>query len=488
MKNNTCKQELIQGTSLSNEIYVVEKVIGIGGFGITYLASNKKLKNYYAIKEFFINGYCIRNSQAKDVILQGINEDIYQKYRKKFFEEAKTLSILNHPNIVKVIDVFYENNTSYIVMPFIEGQTLQCLVDKYGKLNYETSVNYIAQICDAVAYIHQKDILHRDIKPDNIIITPENNAILIDFGSAREFIQDKTQNHTSILTQGYAPLEQYSTISKKGSYSDIYAVGATFYFALTGQKPMDATSRTIDKMSSPKQLIPNIPENADLAIMKAMQLKSENRYQNVQDFVNDIMENNISENHHNLQKGIEKVVIIGRSADNDIVINDLKVSRHHLQIIQDETGNFYLADFGSTNGTFVNGKKISGEINLFPNDVIKIGETILPWNSYFSQNIKKEEIYSQNIRNETYLNTGKMPKSYQRLAIVVLFFCIVPLGIFLTLPDAIKAYKIKDLYLKGDIKAAQALSKRIRNGIIWSIISAVMFWVIIILYFFNQII
>ena len=177
----------------------------------------------------------MRNSVQKTVMLQGIDPAVYEKYRQKFIEEAQILARLDHQNIVKVTDIFQENNTAYIVMPFIEGQTLQQLVTQKGRLEYETAVNYIAQLSEAVDYIHQRDILHRDFKPDNIIITPADKTILIDFGSAREFIHDKTQQHTSIFTQGYAPLEQYSTSSKKGSYSDIYSLGATFYFALTGQ-------------------------------------------------------------------------------------------------------------------------------------------------------------------------------------------------------------------------------------------------------------
>jgi serine/threonine protein kinase len=150
-------------------------------------------------------------------------------------------------------------------------------------------VNYIAQIAEAVDYIHQRNILHRDIKPDNIIITPENKAVLIDFGSAREFVPDKTKSHTAILTAGYAPLEQYSSEGRRGSYTDIYALGATFYFALTGQKPMDAATRTIETMPEPKELVPSIPAEANHTIIKAMQLKPANRQQRVEEFMDDLL-------------------------------------------------------------------------------------------------------------------------------------------------------------------------------------------------------
>ena len=285
-------KELAVGTTLQSGKYTIKRLIGAGGFGITYYACHNVLGLHFAIKEFFISGYCVRNTYKKTVLQQGMNDDVYEKYLQKFIEEAQTLTQLNHPNIVKVVDVFQENNTAYIVMPFLEGKTLQQIVEQQGALNYETAVNYIAQLSEAVDYIHQRDILHRDIKPENIIITPEDKTILIDFGSAREFIHDKTQSHTSILTQGYAPLEQYSSNSRKGSYSDIYSLGAVFYFALTGQKPMDATTRTMETMPEPQKLASNIPNEANYTILKAMQLKPEQRYQRVNEFMADLLNDN----------------------------------------------------------------------------------------------------------------------------------------------------------------------------------------------------
>jgi serine/threonine-protein kinase len=282
-------KELPIGTTLQSGKYTIERIIGTGGFGITYYVKHNIFGRYYAVKEFFINGYCIRNTQNQTIILQGIDHNTYDQYLQKFIEEAQTLAQLDHPNIVKVIDVFQEKNTAFIVMNFLDGQTLQKIVDKEGQMKYETSVNYIAQLSEAVGYIHERNILHRDIKPDNIIITTDNKAVLIDFGSAREFIHDKTQSHTSILTQGYAPLEQYASNSRKGSYSDIYSLGAVFYFTLTGKKPMDAASRTMETMPEPKALIPDIPDEANRTIMKAMQLKPENRHQKVNEFMDDLL-------------------------------------------------------------------------------------------------------------------------------------------------------------------------------------------------------
>ena len=282
-------KELAVGKTLNGGKYIIESVLGVGGFGITYYALHTVLNRYCAIKEFFISGYCLRSTQTCKIFLQGISVTDYNNFKQKFLEEARTLAKLDHPSIVKVIDMFDENDTSYIVMPFIEGPTLQQLVDQEGKLGYEVAVNYIAQLTNAIGYIHDRNILHRDIKPDNIIITPEYQVVLIDFGSAREFVHDKTQSHTAILTKGYAPLEQYSNIGKKGSYSDIYSLGAVFYFALTGRKPIDAAARTMEKMLEPKAFNPEIPDEANDTIMKAMQLKPEDRYMTVAKFMDDLL-------------------------------------------------------------------------------------------------------------------------------------------------------------------------------------------------------
>ena len=290
MADNTLQgfKELQPGTTLSNGKYTIQKKIGEGGFGITYKAIQNVLNRPVCIKEYFPAGKCVRNTYAKSLHLQGFSEDQFEKFRQAFVKEAKTLANLQHPNIVEVIDIFDENNTSYMVMPFIEGKSLYSIVEHQGKLSYPDTVNYMAQITNAVGYIHKKNILHRDIKPDNIIITPEFKAVLIDFGSAREFVHDQTQAHTSVVSHGYAPTEQYTANSRKGAYTDIYAIGATFYFALTGKTPLEAAARLTEKMPEPKDISPKIPEEANRTILKAMQLKAENRHQSIQDFMDDL--------------------------------------------------------------------------------------------------------------------------------------------------------------------------------------------------------
>ncbi len=285
---NIIYKELQPGAVLCGGKYIIEKKIGEGGFGITYKAAQQGLNRVVCIKEYFLAGRCTRETHAYTVYVQGDSQNLFEKYRQAFVREAKMLAALHHPNIVDVIDVFDENNTSYMVMAFIEGESLQSVVEQRGRLRYQEVVNYIAQVTNAVGYIHDRHILHRDIKPDNIMITADYKAILIDFGSAREFEQDKTQVHTSILTHGYAPTEQYTSNSRKGAYTDIYAIGATMYYLLTGQVPIEAAARLTEVMATPKELVPDIPEEANRTILKAMQLKAENRHQTVREFMDDL--------------------------------------------------------------------------------------------------------------------------------------------------------------------------------------------------------
>lgn len=284
--------DLQPGRILGGGRYTIVMKIGGGGFSITYRAIQNGLGRVVCIKEYFPSFRCTRDVVTNLVIPQDNIASAYEKYRQSFRKEAETLSTLRHDNIVEVIDVFDENNTSYMVMPFVEGRTLQQIVDQQGPLDYPQAVNYLAQVADAVAYVHERHILHRDIKPGNIIITANYRAILIDFGSAREYVNDMTQSHTSILTHGYAPAEQYSTHSRKGSYTDIYALGATFYFVLTGKVPLDAVSRMTEVMMEPKQLNPDIPDEANRTILKAMQINASDRHQSAEEFMDDLRNTN----------------------------------------------------------------------------------------------------------------------------------------------------------------------------------------------------
>jgi len=274
-------KELVIGTLLNNGRYEIEKILGSGGFGITYRVKDSITGEYFAVKEFFLDG---SNRDDNGQVIPADN-NIHKECLNRFCEEANTLARLRHDNIVTIISFFSENNTAYIVMEYIPGQTLGKKVSGNRYLENDVAVNYIGQISDAVEYVHKKNILHRDIKPDNIIITPQDKAILIDFGAARDFVQDMTLRQTIILTPGYAPPEQYSIVAKRGRYTDIYAIGATFYFILTGSVPDDAAKRLLaDTLNPPIALNLSIPDKANKVIMKALQLKPQDRYQSIKKF------------------------------------------------------------------------------------------------------------------------------------------------------------------------------------------------------------
>lgn len=415
MSNNS----LSIGTRLCNGRYIIENVIGAGSFGITYKVRDTYQNNCCAIKEFFISDYCRRDSCRQIISPFNLEDGMFEKFRNRFFEEGRLLEKLNHPNIVKVSQVFSENNTAYIVMNYIEGLTLKDIIKTNGRLSYPNAINYISQLAEAVAYVHQKGFLHRDIKPSNIMITPVNNLVLIDFGAAREFVHDAIQQHTVILTHGYAPLEQYEAKSRKGKYSDIYSMGSVLYFITTGQAVPAATSRMQkDSLIEPRRLAHDISENTNRTILKSLQLLPQNRYQTVQEFMNDIHGHKQPPPPQSLPPKSTltgQKITIGRGTYNDIVVKDEKVSRSHLQIIYDENGNYILNDLGSLNGTYINDKRTTGKTFITADDTVRIGDTTLPWMSYFFKGKQPATTKTPIHLKQTQKTTGFFKRMWQKM-------------------------------------------------------------------------
>jgi serine/threonine protein kinase len=273
-----------------NDRYSISHQIGQGGFGITYKAFDSKLERKICIKELFIKGHS-RRKESWSLSFQSIENIDFKYFKKKFLEEARKLAQYNHPNIVKVLDYFESNNTAYMVMDFIEGKNLKDYVLEKNKLNEHEALDIFTQLLDATKAIHDKNHLHRDIKPDNILITPENEAILIDFGTAKFHDESNDSGNTStlvLLSHGYSPPEQYSNQNKKDKYTDIYALGATFYFMLTGEKPLQATDRTINELKPISSFNPNLSKQVENAIMKAMELNPIKRFLTVKELENAI--------------------------------------------------------------------------------------------------------------------------------------------------------------------------------------------------------
>lgn len=237
---NTPKYSLKKGTIINNR-YEIVRYISSGGFGITYEAIDKAFNARVAIKELYIKEICNREADSLTVSVNETNEPTFVTHRRKFIEEARRLHKLSHPNIVKVSDVFETNGTAYFVMDYIDGKPLS-RIDV--PITESMACHYIDHILDALEHVHSNGVLHLDIKPGNIMIDNSGKAILIDFGASKVF-GDSDGNSLSLSTSlaytpGYAPLEQMSvkTIKDLGPYSDIYALGATLYYILTGEKPL----------------------------------------------------------------------------------------------------------------------------------------------------------------------------------------------------------------------------------------------------------
>jgi serine/threonine protein kinase len=270
---------LPNGTILDHNFRIIE-TIGQGGFGITYKAENISLGNIVCIKELFISGNSTRGVN-NTVHSQNMKENSFNHFKERFITEARDLAKFNNPGIVKVLGVFEQNDTAYFVMDFVEGETLKSYVSKNGRLTLLKALPIMEGLMNALEYVHNKGMLHRDIKPDNVLVDKDGNVVLIDFGSARQFTEGYTVTHTSMITPGYAPLEQYDERVKRGVFTDIYSLGATMYFLLTGQKPIPATSRGLETLAAPHHLFTDISVSLSSAVMLAMNLKPEERFQTI---------------------------------------------------------------------------------------------------------------------------------------------------------------------------------------------------------------
>lgn len=275
--NTVSLQGLSAGALLQGGKYTITKALAQGGFGITYLALHVALNQVVVIKEL-----CPQGSVRVRSTLQPSTTQLgsWQSAVSGFALEARTLASFNHPGIVKVQDVFEENNTAYFVMEALQGQTLSSRLAA-SVLTEAQALTLAQQIGAALLEVHGKGLLHRDLKPDNIFLEPKRGAVLIDFGSARLF-SDKTVRHTQILTQGYAPPEQYASQAKFGPYTDIYALAATLYTALTASIPPDAYARA----NGVDLEFPAHVSNAwRTAIDRAMRFKIDERPQSVPEFL-----------------------------------------------------------------------------------------------------------------------------------------------------------------------------------------------------------
>ena len=278
---------LPDGTFLQKGKYKITRFIGSGGFGCTYEAYHVMLEKKVAIKEFFVKDFCNRDETTSQISIGTQNKiELVKKLKKKFINEARALSVLHHPNIVSVTDVFEENGTAYFVMDYIDGSSLSEIIEQKKVLSEDQAIKYILQVAEALKYVHEHNRLHLDVKPGNIMIDKNNHAILIDFGTSKQYDEVNGENTSTIvgLTPGYAPPEQMSKIIKKFTpATDIYALGATLYKLLTGITPLESTLRI-----SEDELVPlpkTISAETREAVEAALQLPRNRRPQSITAFL-----------------------------------------------------------------------------------------------------------------------------------------------------------------------------------------------------------
>ncbi len=272
--------------TILNGKYLVGCVVGEGGFGITYLGWDLNLDMKVAIKEYYPSGFVTRENTVTTTVtpFSGDKREAFIKGLDKFVDEAKSLAkFYSLPGVVSVKDFFKKNGTGYIVMEYVEGITLkQYLKKEGGKLPVFQVLEWVKPLIKSLTQMHEKGIIHRDISPDNIMITPDGEIKLLDFGAARDMSTDGGKSLSVLLKPGYAPEEQYRTRGSQGPWTDVYALCATIYKGITGQTPPESMERVHDDtLEPPTKLGVSINEVKEAALLKGLAVLQKNRYQNM---------------------------------------------------------------------------------------------------------------------------------------------------------------------------------------------------------------
>ncbi|GGJ87245.1 serine/threonine protein kinase [Parabacteroides faecis] len=291
---------LPNGHLLQNRKYRLTHVVGQGGFGITYKGvwftevkgplGTIKTEVPICVKEYFFKDYCYRDPDSFEVKVHSeTGRALFEKFKEKLIKEAKILSDVHHPHIVNVLEVFEENNTAYIAMEYISGNSLKYMMDKEGVLPEARVLRYVHQIGEALQFVHEKNVLHLDIKPSNILIDQSGKARLIDFGVSKRYDIEQQETSTTMLTlsKGFASIEQYDNEGTQNfsPCPDIYSLGATMYNLLTGKIPTESILRATRPLPVPRELNPAISSKTEAAIIKAMEIVPADRFQSVSEML-----------------------------------------------------------------------------------------------------------------------------------------------------------------------------------------------------------
>lgn len=282
---------LVPGT-LVKQRYKIGRVLGEGGFGITYIGIDTMLNLKVAIKEFYMSGYVNRNHDASPNVFAtlGTHRDTFEKNREKFLNEARVLAqFYGEAGIVGVRDFCEENGTAYIIMDFLNGVDLKTYLEQKGRLAPEDAVKLLMPVMTSLQHVHAEGIIHRDISPDNIMVMEDGSTKLLDFGAAREISQTDIKSLSVILKPGYAPEEQYRSKGRQGPWTDVYALAATLYKCIVGATPDDAMERMYrDRLPSPAAVDAACPIAISNVIIKGLAVRQADRYQDVASFLADL--------------------------------------------------------------------------------------------------------------------------------------------------------------------------------------------------------
>lgn len=289
VKEYTVKAHHLEPLTILNGRYLLGRVLGEGGFGITYSALELKKEERVAIKELFISEL-LKRQNTKTILVSNNSDEqrYYYEYKKKFVQEAKLLQKMRDKSgIVDIYNFFEENNTAYIVMEYLEGEDVRAILKRNdNKLSFEETFKLLRPVMKTLIELHNAGIYHRDISPDNIRCLPDGEIKLMDFGGAK-YVVNPEQTRYVALKHGYAPPEQYMSSYKIGPWMDVYGLAATFYRCICGKVPKDARERrSDDDIQKPRELGVTISEQAENVLMKALALRTEDRYLDMREFYN----------------------------------------------------------------------------------------------------------------------------------------------------------------------------------------------------------
>ncbi len=293
-RQNTEHKWILKPGTLSNGKYLIGKTLGEGGFGITYLAWDVNMETKVAIKEYYPGYLVSRDVTSGDgnyvTVTSRSGQRDFQDGLKRYVKEAAALSkFFDLPGIVSVKDFYYENETAYIVMEYIDGISLKALLERNGnRLAAEQALELMKPVISSLAVIHKNKLIHRDISPDNIMVDRTGKVKLIDFGAARSF-EEEEKSMTVMLKHGYAPIEQYSRKGEQAATTDIYALCAVLYRMITGEVPTESTQRVRnDELVSVRHLADKTPHHIATAIEKGLSLMPEDRQQSMEELYADL--------------------------------------------------------------------------------------------------------------------------------------------------------------------------------------------------------